>query len=86
MRKLGQFAYRRRRGLTIVAGLVAVASALGGRAVFDNVEPFGFQDPAFAELRGRAPELRDATGQRPIPEVEILVKQRSAISPPKRAA
>ena len=76
MRKLGQFAYRRRRGLTIVAGLVAVASALGGRTVFDNVKPFGFQDPASESSRAYT-ELRDATGERPIPEVELLVEPRS---------
>src|SRR5262249_38286936 len=76
VRKLGQFAYRRRRGLTIVAGLVAVASALGGATVFDNVKPFGFQDPSSQSSRAYA-ELRDATGQRPIPEVEILVHSSS---------
>ncbi len=76
MRKLGQFAYRRRRALTLVAGLVAVVSVLGGRTVFDNVKPFGFQDPASPSSRAYT-ELRDATGQRPIPEVEILVKPRS---------
>ena len=73
MRKLGQFAYRRRRALTIAAGLVAVASALGGASVFNNVKPFGFQDPASQSSRAYT-DLRDATGQRPIPEVEILVK------------
>jgi uncharacterized membrane protein YdfJ with MMPL/SSD domain len=76
VRKLGQFAYRRRRGLTIVAGLVAVASALGGATVFNNVKPFGFQDPSSQSARAYK-ELRDATGQRPIPEVEILVNSDS---------
>src|SRR5882757_1599192 len=76
VRKLGQFAYRRRRWLTIVAGLVAVASALGGATVFDNVKPFGFQDPSSQSSRAYK-ELRDATGQRPIPEVEILVNSDS---------
>src|SRR3954453_14430883 len=73
VRKLGQFAYRRRRGLTIVAGLVAVVSALGGASVFDNVKPFGFQDPSSESARAYK-ELRDATGQRPVPEVELLVQ------------
>src|SRR4051794_32337041 len=72
VRKLGQFAYRRRRGLTVVAGLVAVVSALGGASVFDNVKPFGFQDPD-AESSRAYKELRDATGRRPVPEVELLV-------------
>jgi uncharacterized membrane protein YdfJ with MMPL/SSD domain len=76
VRKLGQFAYRRRRGLTVVAGLVAVVSALGGATVFDNVKPFGFQDPD-AESSRAYKELRDATGERPVPEVELLVRPAS---------
>jgi uncharacterized membrane protein YdfJ with MMPL/SSD domain len=76
VRKLGQFAYRSRKGLTFAAGLVAVVSVLGGRTVFDNVKPFGFQDPASESSRAYR-ELQDATGQRPIPEVEVLVAPRS---------
>jgi uncharacterized membrane protein YdfJ with MMPL/SSD domain len=87
VRKLGQFAYRRRRWLTIVAGLVAVVSALGGRTVFDNVKPYGFQDPASESSRAYK-ELRDATGVRPIPEVELLVQPASGspTGPAHRAA
>jgi uncharacterized membrane protein YdfJ with MMPL/SSD domain len=73
VRKLGQFAYRRRIGLTLVAALVAIASALGGASVFDNVKPFGFQDPDSESSRAYQ-ELRDATGERPVPEVELLVE------------
>jgi uncharacterized membrane protein YdfJ with MMPL/SSD domain len=76
VRKLGQFAYRRRIGLTLVAALVAVASAVGGASVFDNVKPFGFQDPSSESARAYK-ELRDATGERPIPEVELLVEPRT---------
>jgi uncharacterized membrane protein YdfJ with MMPL/SSD domain len=75
VRKLGQFAYRWRKGLTIVAGLVAVVSALGGATVFDNVKPFGFQDPN-SESSQAYEKLRDATGERPVPEVELLVEPR----------
>ena len=57
------------------AALVAVASALGGRSVFDNVKPFGFQDPNSESSRAYE-RLRDATGERPIPEVELLVRAR----------
>src|SRR5213075_2969257 len=60
--QLGHFAYRRRRLLAMVAGLVAVAAALGGRTVFDNVKPFGFQDPSSGSSRAYH-ALRDATGQ-----------------------
>jgi len=76
VRKLGQFAFRRRRFLILVAGLVAVAGVLGGRTVFDNVKSFGFQDPNSESARAYK-ELRDSTGLRPIPEVEILVAPRS---------
>src|SRR3954470_12341993 len=72
VRKLGQFAYRRRRWLTVVAGLVALVSVLGGRTVFDNVKPFGFQDPA-SESSHAYKELRDATGERAVPEIELLI-------------
>jgi RND superfamily putative drug exporter len=53
--------------------LVAVVAALGGRTVYDNVKPFGFQDPNSDSSRAYE-KLRDATGQRAIPEVVLLVK------------
>jgi putative drug exporter of the RND superfamily len=74
--QLGHFAYRRKGLLALAAGLVAVVAALGGRTVFDNVKPFGFQDPDSPSSRAYK-ELRDATGQRPIPEVELLIEPRS---------
>jgi uncharacterized membrane protein YdfJ with MMPL/SSD domain len=83
VRKLGRLAYRRRRLLTLVAVLVAVVSALGGRTVFDNVKPFGFQDPKSESARAYE-KLRDATGERPIPEVELLVEPSSGA--PRAAA
>jgi len=76
VRKLGQFAYRRRKGLTVVAGLVAVVSALGGATVFDNVKPFGFQDPASQSSKA-FDAIEDATGQRAVPDVELLVQPKS---------
>jgi RND superfamily putative drug exporter len=76
VRKLGQFAYRRRRGLTIVAGLVAVVSALGGASVFNNVKPFGFQDPASQSSKAYD-AIENATGQRAVPDVELLVQPSS---------
>jgi uncharacterized membrane protein YdfJ with MMPL/SSD domain len=74
--QVGHFAYRRRRLLAVVAVLVAVVSALGGRSVFDNVKPFGFRDPDSGSSRAYE-TLRDATGERPIPEVELLIEPRS---------
>jgi RND superfamily putative drug exporter len=79
--KLGQFAYRRRRFLALTALLVAVVAALGGRTVYDNVKPFGFQDPNSDSSRAYK-ELRDATGLRPIPEVELLVAPRNGAPGP----
>ena len=72
VRQLGIFAYRRRRWLVGAAVAVALASALGGRTVFNNVKPFGFSDPA-SESSRVITELRDATGERPVPDVELLV-------------
>jgi uncharacterized membrane protein YdfJ with MMPL/SSD domain len=85
VRKLGQFAYRRRRGLTLVAGLVAVVSALGGASVFNHVKPFGFQDPD-SDSSQAYKALRDATGERPVPEVELLIRSRSGNPAPAATA
>jgi uncharacterized membrane protein YdfJ with MMPL/SSD domain len=74
--KLGQLAYRRRKLLVLAAVGVAVVAALGGSTVYDNVKPFGFQDPNSDSSRAYE-ELRDATGERPVPEVELLVEPRS---------
>jgi len=74
--KLGQFAYRRKRLLAIAAVVVAVVAAIGGRTVYDNVKPFGFQDPNSDSSRAYE-DLRDATGERPIPEVELLIQPSS---------
>src|SRR3954471_3313875 len=74
--KLGHFAYRRRKLLTLAAVAVAIVAAFGGRSVYDNVKSFGFQDPHSDSERAYE-KLRDATGERPIPEVELLVDPRS---------
>ena len=72
MATLGHFAYRRRKLLAFAALIVAIVAALGGRTVYDNVKPFGFQDPNSDSSRAYD-DIRDATGQRAIPEVELLV-------------
>jgi uncharacterized membrane protein YdfJ with MMPL/SSD domain len=79
--KLGQFAYRRKRFLAVCAVLVVVSAALGGRTVYDNVKPFGFQDPNSDSARAYE-VLRDATGLRPIPEVELLVAPSNGVPGP----
>ncbi|HSD23016.1 MAG TPA: MMPL family transporter [Solirubrobacterales bacterium] len=73
MGKLGHFAFRMRNILAAGALVVAIAAAIGGRTVYDNVKPFGFQDPNSDSSRAYE-DLRDATGERPIPEVELLVE------------
>jgi uncharacterized membrane protein YdfJ with MMPL/SSD domain len=78
---LGQFAYRRRKFLATAAVAVAVVAALGGSTVYDNVKPFGFQDPNSDSSKAYK-ELRDATGLRPIPEVELLVTAQSGATAP----
>jgi RND superfamily putative drug exporter len=72
LRKLGHVAYRRRRGLALIGVLVAVASAIGGASVFDNVKPFGFQDPNSESSRAYD-ALEASTGERALPEVELLI-------------
>jgi uncharacterized membrane protein YdfJ with MMPL/SSD domain len=74
--KLGHFAFRRRKLLAAAAVVVAIGAALGGRTVYDNVKPFGFQDPNSDSSRAYK-DLRDATGERPIPEVELLIRPSS---------
>jgi RND superfamily putative drug exporter len=59
--------------LVLTALAVAVVAALGGSTVYDNVKPFGFQDPDSDSARAYD-ALRDATGVRPIPEVVLLVE------------
>ena len=72
MGKLGHYAFRRRKLLAIGSVVFAIVAAVGGSTVYDNVKPFGFQDPNSDSARAYD-ALRDATGERPIPEVELLV-------------
>src|SRR5215204_6781874 len=70
---LGHFAFRRKQLLASLAVVLAIAAAVGGSTVYDNVKPFGFQDPDSDSARAYD-VIQDATGVRPIPEVELLVK------------
>jgi len=63
--------------LAVAAIAVAVGAALGGASVFDDVKPYGFQDPGSESERAYS-EVRDVTGHRAVPEVELLVQSRRA--------
>jgi RND superfamily putative drug exporter len=56
-------------------------AAVGGSTVYDNVKPFGFQDPNSDSSRAYQ-DLKDATGLRPIPEVELLVHPANGVTAP----
>ncbi len=73
--KLGTVAYRGRVWLALAAIVLAAASAIGGSSVFEHVQSFGFQDPDSESSRGYE-ELERATGQRVLPDVELLVQPR----------
>lgn len=77
MSTLGHFAYRWRARIVLAALVIAIAAAIGGTSVFDAVKPFGFQDPA-SESSEATEALEDASGERPLPAVELLVAPATA--------
>jgi uncharacterized membrane protein YdfJ with MMPL/SSD domain len=72
MEGLGGFAFAHRRAI-MAATLWAVVGALFASSVFDVVKPFGFEDPASESARAED-AIEDATGERVLPEVELLVR------------
>ncbi len=76
MRSLGHYAYRWRGRIVLAALIVAVAAAVGGASVFDTVKPFGFQDPASESSRA-TDALEDASGERPLPDIELVIQPRA---------
>jgi uncharacterized membrane protein YdfJ with MMPL/SSD domain len=72
VRSLGHYAYRWRGKILLAALIVAIAAAIGGASVFDAVKPYGFQDPASESARATE-ALEDASGERPLPDVVLLV-------------
>jgi RND superfamily putative drug exporter len=73
VRSLGHYAYRWRGRIVLLAVAVAIAAAAVGSSVFDEVKPFGFQDPDSESSRATE-TLEDASGVRPLPDVELLVE------------
>ena len=67
---LGHYAYR--GGGLACALLVAIAAAIGGASLFDAVKPYGFQDPDSESARATE-ALEDASGERPLPDVVLVV-------------
>ncbi len=75
VRRLGHYAYRWRGRIALAALLVAAAAAIGGASVFDTVKPYGFQDPDSESARATE-ALEDAGGERPLPDVVLIVEPR----------
>jgi uncharacterized membrane protein YdfJ with MMPL/SSD domain len=73
VQSLGHYAYRRRGRLLLISLWVVVACALGSSAIFDRVKPFGFQDPESESTRSTE-LLEDATGERVLPDIVLLVE------------
>ena len=73
VRSLGHYAYRWRGKIVLAALLVAVAAAFVGSSVFDVVKPYGFQDPDSESARATE-ALEDASGERPLPDVVLVVE------------
>ena len=69
------YAYMWRGRVVLVAVTIAVAAAVGGSSVFDAVKPFGFQDPDSESARATE-ALENATGERPLPDVVLVVEPR----------
>ncbi len=72
MEWLGGFAFAHRRAI-MAATLWAVVGVFFASSVFDVVKPFGFEDPASESARAED-AIEDATGERVLPEVELLVE------------
>ncbi|HET8975827.1 MAG TPA: MMPL family transporter, partial [Solirubrobacterales bacterium] len=75
MERLGHYAYMWRGRIALAGLVVAIAAAIGGASVFDAVSPYGFQDPDSESARATE-ALEDATGERPLPDVVLIVDPR----------
>lgn len=77
VRSLGHYAYRWRGRIALAAAALAIVAAIVGAGVFDAVKPYGFQDPSSESARATE-ALEDATGERPLPDVVLVVEPRGA--------
>jgi uncharacterized membrane protein YdfJ with MMPL/SSD domain len=84
VQSLGHYAYRRRGRLLLISIWVVVACALGASAIFDRAEPFGFQDPDSESSRA-TDALEDATGERVLPDIVLLVEPEDGYEAAARA-
>lgn len=85
MQSLGHYAYRRRGRLLLISIWVVVACALGASAIFDRAKPFGFQDPD-SESSKATDVLEEATGERVLPDIVLLVESEEGARAVARAA
>jgi RND superfamily putative drug exporter len=69
---LAHYAFLWRKRILLCAALVGVIAAYGASSLFDAVKPYGFQDPA-SESSKAYDLLEDSTGERPLPEIVLVV-------------
>jgi len=64
---------------------VVIACGLGASAIFDRAKPFGFQDPD-SESSKATDVLEEATGERVLPDIVLLVQRDKKAEPAVPAA
>lgn len=73
MRSLGHYAYRWRGRIVLLALGLTVGAAFYAAGIFDEVKPYGFQDPDSESARTYE-RLEGTTGEQPLPGLLVLVK------------
>jgi RND superfamily putative drug exporter len=69
---LAHYAFVWRKRILLCALAVGLVAAYGASSLFDAVKPYGFQDPA-SESSEAYELLEGATGERPLPDVVLVV-------------
>lgn len=85
MRSFAEFTYIRAVPIVVVAAALFAAAAPFAAGVFDVVEPFDISDPD-SEVQRAYADYERATGQRPEPEVTLLVESARGPAARERAA